>query len=62
MRGSGEENVEGLGGKPEGKRQLEIPKCKLEDGSRIADREIGFGGGGCCGIVWLRIGTGGGLS
>jgi hypothetical protein len=47
-------------GKPEGKRPLERPRRRWEDGIRTDLREmparvwIGF--------TWLRIGTGGGLS
>jgi hypothetical protein len=48
-----------LVGKPEGKRPLERPRRRWEDGIRMDLMEIGFG-------VWigfdcLRIGTGGGL-
>jgi hypothetical protein len=49
-----------LMGKPEGKRPLEIPRRRWEDGIRMDLRETGFGG------VWigfdcLRTGTGSGL-
>jgi hypothetical protein len=35
-----------LVGKPEGKRPLERPKLRWEDGLRMDLREIGWGGGG----------------
>jgi hypothetical protein len=46
--------------KPEGKRLLERPGHRWEDGIRMAVRDIGWG---CAEwIHWLRIGTGGRLS
>jgi hypothetical protein len=48
-----------LVGKPEGKRPLERPRRRWEDGIRMDLREIGLGGG--IGFYWLRTGTGGGL-
>jgi hypothetical protein len=58
--GRGEKSVQGLVGKPEGKRPLGRPRRRWEDGIRMDLREIGLGG------VWirfdcLRTGTGGGL-
>jgi hypothetical protein len=46
-------------GKPEGKRSLERPKRRWEDGIRIDLRETGLGV--WIGLDWLRIGTGGEL-
>jgi hypothetical protein len=43
-----------LVGKPEGKRPLERPRRRWEDGIKIELREIGWGG--CSGFTWLRIG------
>jgi hypothetical protein len=48
-----------LVGKSEGKRPLERPTCRWEDGIRMDLREIGLGV--WIGFDWLRIGTGGGL-
>jgi hypothetical protein len=49
-----------LVGKLEGKRPLERPRRKWEDGIRMDLREIGLGGV-WIGSDWLRTGTGGGL-
>jgi hypothetical protein len=46
--------------KPEGKRPLERPRRRWEDGIKIVLREIGWGGV-WSGFTWLRIGTVGGL-
>jgi hypothetical protein len=46
--------------KPEGKRPLERPTRRWEDGLKMDLREIGWGGG-WSGFIWLRIGTVGGL-
>jgi hypothetical protein len=46
-------------GKPEGKRPLERPIRRWENNIRMALREIGLGGMDW--IIWLRIGTSGGL-
>jgi hypothetical protein len=43
-------------GKPEGKRPLERPRRRWEDGIRMDLREIGFGV--WIGFDWLTIGTG----
>jgi hypothetical protein len=48
-----------LVGKPEGKRPLERPRRRWEDGIRMYLREIGLGV--LIGFDWLRTGTGGGL-
>jgi hypothetical protein len=50
-----------LVGKPEGKRPLERPRRRWEDGIKMDLREIGWGGGVWSGFNWLRIGTVGGL-
>jgi hypothetical protein len=39
-----------LAGKPEGKRPLERPRRRWEDGIRMDLREIGLGG-----VVWIRL-------
>jgi hypothetical protein len=48
-----------LVGKPEGKRPLERPRRRREDGIKMDLREIGWGV--WSGFTWLRIGTVGGL-
>jgi hypothetical protein len=48
-----------LVGKPEGKRPLGRPRCRLEDEIRMDLRETGLGV--WIGFDWLRTGTGGGL-
>jgi hypothetical protein len=48
-----------LVGKPEGKRPLERPRRRWEDGIRLDLKEIGLRG--WIGFDWLRTGTGGGL-
>jgi hypothetical protein len=48
-----------LVGKAEGKRPLERPRRRCEDGIKMDLREIGWGV--CSGFTWLRIGTVGGL-
>jgi hypothetical protein len=56
----GEKRVQGfLVGKPEGKRPLERPRRRWEDGIKMDPREIGWGV--WSGFTWLRIGTAGGL-
>jgi hypothetical protein len=45
--------------KPEGKRQLERPRRRWEDNIKMDLREVGWGA--WTGLIWLRIGTGGGL-
>jgi hypothetical protein len=45
--------------KPEGKRRLEIPRCRWEDWIKMNLREIGCGV--WSGIGWLRIEIVGGL-
>jgi hypothetical protein len=48
-----------LVGKPEGKRPLGRPRCRLVDNIKIDIREIGWDV--WSGLVWLRIGTSGRL-
>jgi hypothetical protein len=48
-----------LAGKPEGKRPLERPRRRWEDGIKLDFREIGWGV--WSGFTWLRIGIIGGL-
>jgi hypothetical protein len=43
---------------PGGKRPLERPRRRWEDNIKMNLQEVGRGG--MAGIVWLRIGTGGG--
>jgi hypothetical protein len=50
-----------LMGKPEGKRPLERPRSRWEDGIRMDLREIGWGwgvGGGGCGVDSIGSGQG----
>jgi hypothetical protein len=49
-----------LVGKPERKRPLGKHRHKWEDNIKVDHREIGFGV--WIGFIWLRIGTGCGLS
>jgi hypothetical protein len=39
-----------LVGRPEGKRPLERPRCRWEDGIRMDLREIGWGG-----VEWIHV-------
>jgi hypothetical protein len=48
-----------LMGKPEGKRPLERPRRRWEDGIKMNLRESGWGV--WSGFTWLRLGTVGGL-
>ena len=43
--------------RPEGKRQLSRPRCRLEDNIKMDLQEMGWGTG--TGLIWLRIGTDG---
>jgi hypothetical protein len=58
--GEGRNMYRVLVGRPEGKRSLERPCCRWEDGIKMDLREIGWGGV-WSGFTWLRIGTVGGL-
>jgi hypothetical protein len=48
-----------LVGKPEGRRPLGRPRRRWEDNIKVDLREVGWGAQ--TGLIWLRIGTGGGL-
>jgi hypothetical protein len=48
-----------LVGKPEGRRPLGRPGRRWEDNIKMDLREVGWGAQ--TGLIWLRIGTGGGL-
>jgi hypothetical protein len=50
-----------LVGKPEGKRPLGRPRCRLLDTIKMNLREIGWDGIVWTGLMWLWIGTSGGL-
>jgi hypothetical protein len=50
-----------LVGKPEGKRPLGRPRLRWEDNIKLDLRGVGWWGGAWTGLIWLRIGTGGGL-
>jgi hypothetical protein len=51
-----------LEGRPEGRRPLGRPRRRWEDNIKIYLQEVRWGGGGAwTGLIWLRIGTGGGL-
>jgi hypothetical protein len=45
-------------GKPERKRPLARPRCRREDNIKIDLRRIGWGG---VDLIWIGIGTSGGL-
>jgi hypothetical protein len=47
-------------GRPEGRRPLGRPRRRWEDNIKMDLQEVGLGGA-WTGLVWLRIGTGGGL-
>jgi hypothetical protein len=47
-----------LVGKPDGKRPLATHRHRLEDNIKMDLQELG--GGARTGLIWLRIGTGGG--
>jgi hypothetical protein len=48
-----------LVGRPEGRRPLETPRHRWEDNIKMDLQEVGWGA--WTGLIWLRIGTGGGL-
>jgi hypothetical protein len=48
-----------LVGRPEGRRPLGRPRCRWEDNIKMDLQEVGWGA--WTGLIWLRIGTGGGL-
>jgi hypothetical protein len=59
--GEGRNVYKVLVGKPEGKRPLERPRSRWEDGIKMDLREIGWGWCIWSEFTWLRIGTVGGL-
>jgi hypothetical protein len=48
-----------LVGRPEGRRLLGRPRRRWEDNIKMDVQEVGWGE--WTGLIWLRIGTGGGL-
>jgi hypothetical protein len=48
-----------LVGRPEGRRPLGRPRRRWEDNIKMDIQEVGWGA--WIGLIWLRIGTGGGL-
>jgi hypothetical protein len=46
--------VQSFGGKLKGKRPLERPRYKWDDGLRMNLWDIGLGGGGWSGFTWLN--------
>jgi hypothetical protein len=48
-----------LVGKPEGRRTLGKPRRRRDDNIKVDLREVGWGAQ--TGLIWLMIGTGGGL-
>jgi hypothetical protein len=46
-------------GKPEGKRPLGRPRYRWEDNIKVVLQEVGWMA--WTGLIWLRVGTGGGL-
>jgi hypothetical protein len=48
-----------LVGRPEGRRPLGRPRRRWEDNIKMYLQEMGWGA--WTGLIWLRIGTGGGL-
>jgi hypothetical protein len=57
--GEGRSAYRVLVGRPEGRRQLGRPRHRWEDNIKIDFQEAGWGA--WTGLIWLRIGTGGGL-
>jgi hypothetical protein len=50
-----------LVGKPEGRRPLERPKHRWEVSIKMDLEEVAWDGVAWPALIWLRIGTGGGL-
>ena len=48
--GGGKRRVQGFGGKPEGKRQLERPRRRWEDNIKMDLKEVG-----CGGMDWIEL-------
>jgi hypothetical protein len=57
--GEGRDAYSILMGRPEGRRPLGRPRCKWEDNIKMDFKELD--GMAWPGLIWLRIGTGGGL-
>jgi hypothetical protein len=50
--------IQVLVGKPDLKRPLERPRCRRGDNIKMDLQDVGWGT--WTGLIWLRIGTGGG--
>jgi hypothetical protein len=61
MNGAKRNAYRRLVGKPEGKRPLGRPRHRLVNNIKMDHREIGWDGMDWIGLIWLRMGTGGGL-
>jgi hypothetical protein len=57
--GEGRDAYRILVGRPEGRRPLGRPRHSWEDNIKMDLQEVGWGA--WTGLIWLRIGTGGGL-
>jgi hypothetical protein len=57
--GTGSSTYRILVGRPEGRRPLEKPTRRWEDNIKMDLQEMGWRA--WTGLIWLRIGTGGGL-
>jgi hypothetical protein len=57
--GGGERCIQDFGGGPEGRRPLGRPRRRWEDNIKMDFQEVEWGA--WTGLIWLRIGTGGGL-
>jgi hypothetical protein len=57
--GEGRSAYRVLVGRPEGRKPLGRPRHRWEDNIKMDLREVGWGA--WTGLIWLRIGTGGGL-
>ena len=60
MYGGEEKCLRGFGSETWGKRPLGIPRHKWEENIKMDLQEVGCGLGPRTGLIWLRIGTGGG--
>jgi hypothetical protein len=59
MYGLGERCIQFFGGETWGKEPLGRPRRRWEDSIKMDLQEVGWGT--LTGLIWLRIGTGGGL-
>jgi hypothetical protein len=59
--GRQERCIQGLVGRPEGKRLLGRPRCRWEDNIKMDLQDVGWGGGGGAGtgFLWVWLGKGG---